>query len=148
MSAGVAVVARAAPGAASLGLGVQCRISPVCATADIKVGSYIISRGSIVIVSFWSLLHDKSVWGDPEVFRPERFLVDGGTRAVKPQQFIPFSYGKRSCPGESIASIEAFLYLTTVLKNFAVEAPPRGTGLVFDEVDGIYLRPKPQKLIF
>ncbi|XP_075744344.1 cytochrome P450 2J6-like [Rhipicephalus microplus] len=118
------------------------------ATADIKVGGYIIPRGSIVIVSFWSLLHDKSVWGDPEVFRPERFLVDGGTRAVKPQQFIPFSCGKRSCPGESIASMEAFLYLTTVLNNFVVEAPPSRPGLVFDEVAGISLRPKPQKLIF
>lgn len=116
--------------------------------ADIKVGGYIIPRGSIVIVSFWSIFHDKSVWGDPDVFRPERFLIDGGTRAVKPEQFIPFSYGKRSCPGESIANMEAFLYLTTILQHFVVEAPSKGTGLVFDEVAGISLRPKPQELIF
>lgn len=60
-----------------------------------KVGDYVIPKGSIVISSIWSVFHDAKFWGDPEVFRPERFLVDGGTRAEKPERFIPFSYGKR-----------------------------------------------------
>lgn len=118
------------------------------ADADVKVGDYVIPRGSIVIASIWSVFHDKSLWEDPEVFRPERFLVENETRPLKPEQFIPFSYGKRACPGEIIAIMEAFIYFTTLLQHFTVEAPPNGPPLVFEEITGLSLRPKPQELVF
>lgn len=112
------------------------------------MGKYVIPSGSIVIASIWSIFYDASFWKDPEVFRPERFLTDGGTRAQKPERFIPFSYGKRSCPGEVIANMETFIYFTTILQHFVLEPPPDGPGLSFDEVLGLSLRPKPQEMIF
>lgn len=118
------------------------------AGTDVKVGGYVIPRGSVVIASLWSIFYDPEFWGDPEVFRPERFLTNDGTRPQKPERFIPFSYGKRSCPGEVIANMETFIYFTSILQHFTVEAPPDGPGLVLDEVLGISLRPKPQELLF
>lgn len=118
------------------------------ASKDVRVGKYVIPSGSIVIASIWSIFYDVSFWKDPEVFRPERFLTDDGTRAQKPERFIPFSYGKRSCPGEVIANMEVFIYFTTILQHFVVEPPPDGPGLNFDEVLGLSLRPKPQEMIF
>ncbi|XP_029851585.2 cytochrome P450 2J6-like [Ixodes scapularis] len=118
------------------------------ASKDVAVGRFVIPEGSIVIASFWSVFYDADFWGDPECFRPERFLVDGGTRAVRPDCFIPFSYGKRSCPGEVIANLEVFIYFTTLLQHFNVEPPPNGPKLVFDEVLGLSLRAKPQELVF
>ncbi|KAH6928519.1 hypothetical protein HPB50_016856 [Hyalomma asiaticum] len=118
------------------------------ADADVEVGGYVIPRGSIVIASIWSVFHDKCLWEDPEVFRPERFLVENETKPLKPEQFIPFSYGKRACPGEIIATMEVFLYFTTLLQHFTVEAPPDGPPLVFEEITGLSLRPKPQELVF
>ncbi|KAH7938359.1 hypothetical protein HPB49_022798 [Dermacentor silvarum] len=61
------------------------------ASEDTKISGYVIPRGSVVIPSLRSIFYDDSFWEDPEVFRPERFLVDGGTRAIKPERLIPFS---------------------------------------------------------
>ena len=39
-----------------------------------------------------SILSDQQTWGDPEVFRPERFL-DADGKIVGPDEFIRFSLG-------------------------------------------------------
>ncbi|XP_075552186.1 cytochrome P450 2J4-like [Dermacentor variabilis] len=119
-----------------------------CASEDTKISGYVIPRGSIVVPSLRSIFYDTSFWEDPEVFRPERFLVEGGTRASKPERLIPFSYGKRSCPGEMIANMETFIFLTTILQHFIIEVPPSGPALAFDEVLTISLRPRSQELVF
>jgi cytochrome P450 len=36
---------------------------------------------------------------------------------------MPFGFGKRSCPGEPIADIEAFLFITSLLQKFEIEIP-------------------------
>ncbi|KAH7948379.1 hypothetical protein HPB52_021040 [Rhipicephalus sanguineus] len=118
------------------------------ARGDVRVSGYVIPRDSIVIPSLRSVFEDKSFWKDPEVFRPERFLIDGGVRAAKPERLIAFSYGKRSCPGEGVANVVTFLFLTTILQHFTVEVPPGGPPLAFDEVLGLSLRPRSQKLVF
>nr|XP_054922660.1 cytochrome P450 2J4-like [Dermacentor andersoni] len=119
-----------------------------CASEDTKVSGYAIPRGSVVVPSLRSIFYDTSFWKDPEVFRPERFLVEGGTRASKPERLIAFSCGKRSCPGETIANMETFIFLTTILQHFIIEVPPSGPTLAFDEVLTISLRPRSQELVF
>ncbi|KAH6928466.1 hypothetical protein HPB50_016613 [Hyalomma asiaticum] len=64
------------------------------ASEDVKVSGYVIPRGSVVIPSLSSVFCDASFWKDPEVFRPERFLVNDGTRAVKHERLIVFSHGR------------------------------------------------------
>ncbi|KAH6928465.1 hypothetical protein HPB50_016612 [Hyalomma asiaticum] len=118
------------------------------ASEDVKVSGYVIPRGSIVIPSLSSVLCDASFWKDPEVFRPERFLVDDGTRAVKPERLIAFSYGKRTCPGETIANVATFLFLTAILQHFTVEVPADSPALALDGVLGLSVRPRSQKLVF
>ncbi|KAH7938249.1 hypothetical protein HPB49_021979 [Dermacentor silvarum] len=118
------------------------------ASEDTKISGYAIPRGSVVVTALRCIFHDASFWKDPEVFRPERFLVDGGTRASKPENLIAFSYGKRSCPGEMIANMERFIFLTTILQHFIVEVPPRDPALSLDEVLTRSLRPQSQELVF
>ncbi|KAK8776347.1 hypothetical protein V5799_030309 [Amblyomma americanum] len=115
-------------------------------TDDVKVCGYVIPRGSIVIPSLWSIFQDQSFWGDPEVFRPERFLTDDGTRARKPERLIPFSYGRRRCPGESIASMVVFSYFTTILQHFNIEKPAEQE--TSGEEFGLSLRPTHQQVVF
>ncbi|KAH6922760.1 hypothetical protein HPB50_018804 [Hyalomma asiaticum] len=118
-----------------------------CARADVKLGGYFVPRGSIIIPSFWSLFNDPSFWKDPEVFCPERFLTNDGQSVTKPKWFIPFSLGRRSCPGEFIADMVVFVYFANIVHYFNIEASANGVRLN-DEVLGITMRPKPRKLVF
>ncbi|KAH7941189.1 hypothetical protein HPB49_010896 [Dermacentor silvarum] len=45
---------------------------------------------------------------------------DGSTLSQKPPHWMPFSVGRRSCPGEAFAILEIFLLLTLVLQKFRV----------------------------
>uniref|UniRef100_T1JZT0 Cytochrome P450 n=1 Tax=Tetranychus urticae TaxID=32264 RepID=T1JZT0_TETUR len=90
---------------------------------DTKVMNYFIPKDSIVIFNFWAVHRDPNLWNDPHLFKPERFLNDDGTKAVKSPNLIPFSGGKRVCPGANFAMTELFLYLVSILQNFQVSAP-------------------------
>lgn len=49
----------------------------------------------MVLANFNGVLMDKEYWGDPEVFRPDRFIdVDGKLNV--PDYYLPFGFGK-SC---------------------------------------------------
>ncbi|GFR19905.1 cytochrome P450 2A9 [Trichonephila clavata] len=75
----------------------------------------------------------------------ERFLSPDGQKVVKPEYAIPFSVGKRSCPGKSLAEIEVFLYIVAILQKFEVSAPPNKEIDLEGEL-GISLQPKRQEL--
>ena len=62
---------------------------------------------------------DKKFWGDPENFRPSRFLSKDG-KFEKKEQFIPFGFGKRVCMGENMAKAELFLFVTGILQRMTV----------------------------
>lgn len=47
----------------------------------------------MVITNLWSIHHDSDIWGDPEVFRPERFLDSRGLLKKK-DITLPFRAGK------------------------------------------------------
>ena len=48
---------------------------------------------------------DPAIWKDPDVFNPWRFL-NGAGEVIDPKSFgsfLPFSAGRRKCPGEPVA---------------------------------------------
>ncbi|XP_076466713.1 cytochrome P450 2B6-like [Babylonia areolata] len=87
---------------------------------DVELRGFRVPKGTIVVPYLHTALNDKVTWGDPECFRPERFLdpENGRVVVVKREEFIPFSVGRRSCPGEGIARLQLFLYVTSLLQNF------------------------------
>lgn len=46
----------------------------------------------MILPNLDSLMMDEDVWGDPQVFRPERFINSDGKLSVPPE-FIPFFIG-------------------------------------------------------
>ncbi|XP_059142045.1 cytochrome P450 2U1-like [Physella acuta] len=85
--------------------------------ADTKFETYTIPKGTKIISNLDSVLRSKNIWGDPEIFRPERF-IDGDGNLQIPDEFIPFSMGRRACLGESLAKMELYLYMASLFQKF------------------------------
>nr|XP_055066614.1 cytochrome P450 2C31-like [Misgurnus anguillicaudatus] len=92
------------------------------ATTNTKLQGYSIPKGTIIIPYLSSTLRDKSQWKFPNEFNPENFLNEKG-EFVKPDAFMPFSVGSRACLGESLARMELFLILVTILRRFRLIWP-------------------------
>ena len=70
---------------------------PHMAAHTVPFGDYVIPKGTIVIPNLWAVHHDPKLWKDPDVFDPERFLVDdghGGRVVERNNSWMPFSVGK------------------------------------------------------
>lgn len=117
---------------------------PHSMTRDTEFHGYSIPKGTTVIPILTSVLHDPKQWETPDEFNPAHFLDE--KRALRNRAaFMPFSAGKRLCPGEGLARMEIFLFLTALLKKFTFQtvADPasldlavlrrafRSTGLAF-----------------
>ncbi|KAK7497845.1 hypothetical protein BaRGS_00010979 [Batillaria attramentaria] len=132
-----------------LGIPHECR-------DDVTVDDVHISKGSMLFANTWVCHHDPEVWGDPGIFRPERFL-DDVTGQVLPathplrQNLLSFGAGKRSCPGENFARTRVFLYVTTLLQKFDILPPAEHELLPLERGSwnsGAMLNLKPYHCVF
>ncbi|KAK2884277.1 hypothetical protein Q8A67_017914 [Cirrhinus molitorella] len=119
---------------------------PRMTNEDTILEGYFIPKGTQIIPNLTSVLFDQSKWKTPHSFDPQNFLNAQGL-FEKPEAFIPFSAGKRSCPGESLARTELFLFFTSFLQSFTL-SPPEGTQTSLDFKFGMTLSPKPFKMNF
>ncbi|XP_069832005.1 cytochrome P450 2K1-like [Dendropsophus ebraccatus] len=114
------------------------------ASRDVTFRGYFIPKGTTVIPLLHSALKDKAYFKKPEEFYPEHFLDSDGN-FNKNEAFIPFSLGKRSCAGETLAKMELFIFFTTLLQNFTFQAPA-GAKLDLTPGVGSTNAPKPYEI--
>ncbi|XP_075210642.1 methyl farnesoate epoxidase-like [Lycorma delicatula] len=128
-----------------------CNIAPITAAhrakSDTKVSGYIIPKDTTVLASIYSVHMDNEHWGDPENFRPERFINNEG-KIIQDEWFIPFSLGKRRCLGETLARGSWFLFFSTILHNFIISSPPAEPLPSLEQIDGATLCPLPFYAVF
>ncbi|XP_045175625.1 cytochrome P450 2D17-like [Mercenaria mercenaria] len=94
---------------------------------DFVLDGYFIERGSVIFPNLYCIHHDSEIWGDPWDFRPGRFLDSRGDLLPPEHSFIrnvvPFSVGKRACPGQDFARSRIFITITSLLQRVRVLPP-------------------------
>lgn len=108
------------------------------------LGDYVLPKNTTVLIGVRSVHHDKSFWGDPEVFRPERFLDNSELT----DRFMPFGQGKRRCLGEALARSCIFTFFVGVLRRFDVQQPKDANLPDINLLPGITLSATPYQVVF
>ncbi|XP_044515039.1 cytochrome P450 1A2 [Gracilinanus agilis] len=97
---------------------------PHSTTRATALNNFYIPKGTCIFVNQWQTNHDPKLWGDPSVFRPERFLsADGTINKALSEKVLLFGLGKRRCIGETIARWEVFLFLAILLHQIEFSVP-------------------------
>lgn len=76
---------------------------PHVALHDTTLRGYDIPKGTLLMLGLTDIHNQRDVWGDPEVFRPERFFDSNGRLSLAKDVSVPFGAGKRLCAGETFA---------------------------------------------
>jgi len=82
------------------------------------LGDWKIPENTIIQLDFVSILYNEQIWGDPKIFRPERWSPDVLTKEQR-SAWIPFSYGPRICIGMNFSLVEQKIFLATLLKEYS-----------------------------
>ncbi|CAM8992008.1 unnamed protein product [Rhodiola kirilowii] len=90
-----------------------------------KIGKegYVVLEKTRIIVNVWSVEQDPAHWTDPDKFYPERFEHSDVDFKGGHFQIIPFSSGRRICPGVAMESDTLTYVLANLLHCFDWEFP-------------------------
>lgn len=105
-------------------------------TEPSKLAGYDIPLGTTVEFFTPPIGNDPKIWSDPEKFDPDRFVTGGedaditGVTGVK---MMPFSVGRRICPGANMATIHLNLMIARLVQEFEWSAYPENNKVDFSE---------------
>ncbi|XP_053674512.1 probable cytochrome P450 305a1 [Anopheles nili] len=117
---------------------------------DCTLGGYRVPKDTTVLMGLRNVHMDPEHWGDPEVFRPERFL-DADRQIVNTERMVPFGMGKRRCLGETLARFCLFTFFVGVMKRFCLVRPEKDADDMAPSMTlkpGITLSAKPYNVVF
>ncbi|KAL3692382.1 hypothetical protein R1sor_006033 [Riccia sorocarpa] len=114
------------------------------ATSELrKLGGYDIPTDAVIIFVLESFHLDPTHWSEPLIFKPERFLEnDLDVLGTKSFSFLPFSAGRRVCPGTQLAMLEISVVVARLVQTFEWEKVPNVKNTRF----GTVLRARPRSV--
>ncbi|XP_067120445.1 cytochrome P450 4C1-like [Centruroides vittatus] len=107
--------------------------------SDLKVGDYVLPAKSSLVINIYGIHHNPTVFENPEVFDPDRFLPENCQKR-HPFAFLPFSAGPRNCIGQRFAMAKMKTVLANVIRQFRVKSLDH-RDKIFESGD-VILRPK------
>ncbi|KAJ7490114.1 cytochrome P450 [Mycena galericulata] len=121
--------------------------APHRAMRDDIYNGYFIPKDSFVLPNIWKFLHDPTVYRDPFVFNPDKFL--GPNSEPHPADMGLFGYGRRICPGIHLADVSIWICIAKAVAGLTITRTLDVNGEAIDPVadvtDGIVSRPMPFK---
>ncbi|KAL7326998.1 hypothetical protein PS15p_209253 [Mucor circinelloides] len=109
---------------------------PRKASQDVVYRNYLIPKGSTIIGNIHVLNNDEYAFTQPEKFLPERFLHDSysmhtsANGGLGERDHYAFGWGKRICPGISLAENEMFNIVTRLMARCTIEPATASNGQV------------------
>ncbi|EDV28134.1 uncharacterized protein TRIADDRAFT_53411 [Trichoplax adhaerens] len=86
---------------------------------DVVLSGYHVPANTPVITNIYEPFHNESIYPEPEIFKPERWIKGTHPESIGRAgfKFLPFGFGPRMCIGRRIAELEMHLLLakTTVI---------------------------------
>ncbi|KAG1835390.1 cytochrome P450 [Suillus subalutaceus] len=120
---------------------------PHRATKDIIWNGMCIPAGATVFGNHWSIARDPSVYHDPEIFNPQRWIgLDGEIR--EDMKLFTFGFGRRACPGLHVADRTVYIAVALILWSFTLAEDPSNPIDDTTFTPGIVSHQKPFSLTF
>lgn len=95
-------------------------IVPHVSNQDSTIGPYSVKKDTLIFMNNYDLSMSDKLWENPKEFIPERFIQNG--RLSKPDFFIPFGAGRRSCMGYKMVYFLSFSILGNIFNNFNLDS--------------------------
>lgn len=90
---------------------------------DLEWKEWRFKKGTVLVPNIYHVHNDSSIWGDPEVFRPERFLEGIANGQDLRDLVMTFQAGRRKCPGANMSKDVLFLAVCNLVKRFSFGIP-------------------------
>ncbi|XP_070822229.1 cytochrome P450 4B1-like [Chaetodon trifascialis] len=102
--------------------------------------------GSLIGTDVYGIHRNATVWENPDVFDPLRFLPENASKR-SPHAFVPFSAGPRNCIGQNFAMNELKVATALTLKKYELiedttQKPKITARLVLRSINGIHIKIK------
>ncbi|KAM3749647.1 hypothetical protein ACB098_05G202100 [Castanea mollissima] len=123
---------------------------PRKAETNIEMCGFLVPKDSQILINVWAMGRDSSIWPNPNLFMPERFLEQNINFKGQDFELIPFGAGRRICPGLPLGNRMVHLMLASLVHYFAWERPDEmpPEDMDMDELFGLSLhKAKPLKAI-
>ncbi|XP_021967566.2 cytochrome P450 2J6 [Folsomia candida] len=116
---------------------------------DVVYKGYAFPKGTAIMPNQYGIHFNPKIWGDPQNFRPERFLSPDGKSFKKHDALIAFSTGKRQCVGETLARDTLFLYTSNIFQRFQIKFDPNkaNSNPGFGSMAGFVMSPLPYSIV-
>uniref|UniRef100_A0A0K8TWD2 Putative cytochrome P450 28d1 n=1 Tax=Bactrocera latifrons TaxID=174628 RepID=A0A0K8TWD2_BACLA len=93
-----------------------------------KDGSILkVEKNDVILIPAYCFHHDESIYEEPELFKPERFLPEnGGLKSYRDRGvFLAFGDGPRVCLGMRFALTQSKAAIAEIVKNFVIKPNPK-----------------------
>ena len=111
--------------------------------------SYFLRAGTNIHGNQWAIHREAALYPDPESFIPERWLEPGYPTYKEPlstfpnlQNFSAFGFGRRICPGQSIAERSLNLLVARIAWACEIRRKPGVDVPLYDYTTGFNVQPK------
>lgn len=93
---------------------------PRVAADHTRIGDRRVKRGTMIMLSPWTMHRHVKLWPQPDRFDPDRFASDREPAHVK-GAYLPYGSGPRVCVGAAFAQTESALILGRLVRRYDFE---------------------------